>query len=120
MLGQGLQPRLSEYKLNYSGPATRERRVCHVYSCPIKSTLHRNPHFITRPLIMIRQDTRAGPKRRQLDTKKRQFAPAAYLNTNYPHRLSLYDVPPTSEITLEQLLAAMFHVHFSAPMPYTC
>ena len=53
---------------------------------------------------MIRQDyNRIDPKRRStIDHKKRQFAIPTYKQQNYPHRLSLYEIPPTLEITLEQ------------------
>lgn len=53
---------------------------------------------------MIRQDyTRIDPKRRStIDYKKRQFATPTYKQQDYPHRLSLYEIPPTAEITLEQ------------------
>ena len=54
--------------------------------------------------IMIRQDyNRIDPKRRStIDYKKKQFAIPTYKQQNYPHRLSLYEIPPTLEITLEQ------------------
>ncbi|KAK0515505.1 hypothetical protein JMJ35_001539 [Cladonia borealis] len=53
---------------------------------------------------MIRQDyNRIDPKRRStLDHKKKQFAIPTYKQQEYPHRLNLYEVPPTAEITLEQ------------------
>ncbi len=53
---------------------------------------------------MIRQDAnRIDPKRRAtIDHKKRQFATPIYKQQEYPHRLNLYDTPPTAEITLEQ------------------
>ena len=53
---------------------------------------------------MIRQDyNRIDPKRRStLDHKKRQFAIPTYKQQEYPHRLNLYEIPPTAEITLEQ------------------
>ena len=53
---------------------------------------------------MIRQDaSRIDPKRRPaLDYKKKQFANPVYAEHDYHHRLNLYTVPPTSEITLEQ------------------
>ncbi|KAJ5121804.1 DNA primase large subunit [Penicillium atrosanguineum] len=53
---------------------------------------------------MIRQDAhRIDPKRRNtIDHKKRQFAVPIYKQQDYPHRLNLYDTPPTAEITLEQ------------------
>ena len=34
--------------------------------------------------------------------KKKQFADPIYKQQEYPHRLSFYEVPPTTEITLEQ------------------
>ena len=53
---------------------------------------------------MIRQTAdRIDPKRRNvISHKKKQFAQATYKQQEYPHRLSLYEVPPTAEITLEQ------------------
>lgn len=53
---------------------------------------------------MIRQDAhRIDAKRRAtIDHKKRQFATPIYKQQDYPHRLNLYDTPPTAEITLEQ------------------
>lgn len=53
---------------------------------------------------MIRQDVnRIDPKRRTIiDPKKRQFAPATFKQQDYPHRMNIYDTPPTAEITLEQ------------------
>ncbi|KAF6230217.1 hypothetical protein HO133_004557 [Letharia lupina] len=53
---------------------------------------------------MIRQDyNRIDPKRRSaIDYKKKQFAVPTYKQQDYPHRLSLYETPPTAEITLEQ------------------
>lgn len=53
---------------------------------------------------MIRQNlNRIDSKRRNIiDHKKRQFAVPLFEQQEYPHRLNLYDVPPTAEITLEQ------------------
>lgn len=53
---------------------------------------------------MIRQDyNRVDTKRRStIDFKKKQFAVPTYKQQDYPHRLSLYEIPPTAEITLEQ------------------
>lgn len=53
---------------------------------------------------MIRQDyNRVDTKRRStMDFKKKQFAAPTYKQQDYPHRLSLYEIPPTAEITLEQ------------------
>ena len=53
---------------------------------------------------MIRQDfNRIDPKRRStIDHKKKQFATALYKQQEYPHRLNIYETPPTAEITLEQ------------------
>ena len=53
---------------------------------------------------MIKQDyDRVDLKRRStVDYKKKQFALPTYKLQDYPHRLSLYEVPPTAEITLEQ------------------
>ena len=52
---------------------------------------------------MIRHESnRIDPKRRTtLDYKKKQFASPSYKQQEYPHRLNLYDVPPTAEIKLE-------------------
>ena len=54
--------------------------------------------------VMIRQEAaRIDPKRRSvLDHKRKQFAEPTYRPVDYPHRLNLYEVPPTLEITLEQ------------------
>jgi DNA primase large subunit len=53
---------------------------------------------------MMRQDfNRIDPKRRTIiDHKKRQFATATFKQQEYPHRMNIYDTPPTAEITLEQ------------------
>ena len=53
---------------------------------------------------MIRQDiNRIDPKRRNvIDHKKKQFAAPLYEQQEYPHRLNLYNLPPTAEIRLEQ------------------
>ena len=53
---------------------------------------------------MIRHDSaRIDPKRRTtIDYKKKQFATPTYKLQDYPHRLNMYDVPPTSEIRLEE------------------
>ncbi|KAL2055566.1 hypothetical protein ABVK25_004374 [Lepraria finkii] len=53
---------------------------------------------------MIRRDyNRIDPKRRStLDHKKKQFSAPTYKQQEYPHRLNLYEIPPTAEITLEQ------------------
>ncbi|KAL9105095.1 MAG: hypothetical protein Q9163_000013 [Psora crenata] len=53
---------------------------------------------------MIRQDVnRTDPKRRStLDHRKKQFATPTHQQHDYPHRMNLYIVPPTAEITLEQ------------------
>lgn len=51
---------------------------------------------------MIRSTTRVELKKRKLDHKKTQFAQAAYKESDYPHRLSLYDIPPTAEVSLEE------------------
>lgn len=51
---------------------------------------------------MIRSDIqRLGEKRRYNHEKKKQFAGAAYKQQDYPYRLNFYEVPPTSEISLE-------------------
>lgn len=54
--------------------------------------------------MMMRHDhDRVDPKRRStIDYKKRQFANPVYKQQDYPHRLNLYEVPPTADITLEQ------------------
>jgi len=52
---------------------------------------------------MIRQDyNRIDAKRRNVDHRKKQFAEAAYKETQYPSRLNYYSTPPTADITLEQ------------------
>lgn len=51
---------------------------------------------------MIRSGARPDIKKKKIDYKKTQFAHAAYKENDYPHRLSLYDVPPTAEISLEE------------------
>ncbi|KAI2467907.1 DNA primase, large subunit [Annulohypoxylon bovei var. microspora] len=53
---------------------------------------------------MLRQDfNRVDPKRRNvLDYRKRQFADPTYKQTEYTHRLNIYETPPTADITLEQ------------------
>lgn len=51
---------------------------------------------------MIRSGARTDLKRNKINHKKTQFAQANYKENEYPHRLSLYDIPPTSEISLEQ------------------
>jgi DNA primase large subunit len=51
---------------------------------------------------MIRSDIqRLDAKRRQINERKKQFADAAYKQQDYPHRLNFYEIPPTSEISLE-------------------
>lgn len=52
---------------------------------------------------MIKQDfNRIDPKRRNIiDHKKKQFAEPVYKQQEYPHRLNLYENPPTADITLE-------------------
>ena len=53
---------------------------------------------------MIRNENRIDAKRRStLNHKKQQFATPSYKSRDYPHRLSLYTIPPTEDITLEQL-----------------
>ena len=53
---------------------------------------------------MMRQESgRIDPKRRAvLNHKKQQFAAPSFKQQDYPHRLNFYNVPPTSEITLEE------------------
>ena len=53
---------------------------------------------------MIRYDSdRIDAKRRNIIShKKKQFADATYKQQEYPHRLNLYQIPPTTEITLEE------------------
>lgn len=41
-------------------------------------------------------------RRAGIDFRKRQFATATYKEQEYSHRLNLYEIPPTAEITLEQ------------------
>ena len=52
---------------------------------------------------MIKQEfNRIDPKRRNIVAhKKKQFAESAYEKQEYPHRLNLYEIPPTADITLE-------------------
>lgn len=51
---------------------------------------------------MIKSDThRLDAKRRHVNERKKQFALAAYKQQDYPHRLNFYEIPPTSEISLE-------------------
>lgn len=51
---------------------------------------------------MIRSSTRLEPKKRRIDHKKTQFAQAGYKENEYSQRLSLYDIPPTAEVSLEE------------------
>ncbi|OTB00437.1 hypothetical protein M426DRAFT_65930 [Hypoxylon sp. CI-4A] len=53
---------------------------------------------------MLRSDfNRVDPKRRTtLDHRKKQFSDPQYKETQYPHRLNFYEIPPTADITLEQ------------------
>ena len=53
---------------------------------------------------MIRQNSnRIDAKRRNvINPKKRQFAEPTYKQQDYPHRLNIYQIPPTAEITLEE------------------
>lgn len=51
---------------------------------------------------MIRSGVRPDLKKKRIDHKKTQFVNATYKENDYPHRLSLYDVPPTAEISLEE------------------
>lgn len=49
------------------------------------------------------QYNRIDPKRRiTIDHKKQQFALPTYKQQEYPHRLNLYETPPTADITLEE------------------
>lgn len=41
-------------------------------------------------------------RRHTVDPRKKQFAEPAYRETEYPHRLNFYAIPPTADITLEQ------------------
>ena len=41
-------------------------------------------------------------RRHTVDPRKKQFAEPAYKETEYPHRLNFYAIPPTADITLEQ------------------
>ena len=53
--------------------------------------------------MLTHDRNRIDAKRRStLNHKKQQFAEPALKAHDYPHRLSLYEVPPTAEITLEQ------------------
>jgi len=52
---------------------------------------------------MIRHSDRIDAKRRNIvDYKKKQFATPTFQQKDYPHRLNLYEIPPTADITLEQ------------------
>ena len=51
---------------------------------------------------MIRSDARIDVKRRNLDSKRRQFANAVYKELDYLHRLNFYEIPPTAELSLEE------------------
>lgn len=52
---------------------------------------------------MIRNENRIDAKRRStLNHKKQQFT-TPFKAQEYPHRLNLYTIPPTEDITLEQL-----------------
>ncbi|RMZ79993.1 hypothetical protein DV738_g2971, partial [Chaetothyriales sp. CBS 135597] len=51
---------------------------------------------------MQRSEGRFSAKRKRIDYKKTQFATTTFKENDYPHRLSLYDVPPTQEISLEE------------------
>lgn len=51
---------------------------------------------------MIRTGAKSDSKKKRVDHKKTQFAKANYRENDYPYKLSLYDVPPTSEISLEE------------------
>lgn len=52
---------------------------------------------------MFRSDyNRVDPKRRHVDSRKRQHVESAYKEEQYPHRLNFYATPPTADITLEQ------------------
>lgn len=51
---------------------------------------------------MIRTGAISESKKKRIDHKKTQFAKASYKENDYPFKLSLYDVPPTSEISLEE------------------
>ncbi|ERF74492.1 hypothetical protein EPUS_03930 [Endocarpon pusillum Z07020] len=51
---------------------------------------------------MIKSDIqRLDAKRRHVNERKKQFAVAVYKQQDYPHRLNFYELPPTSEISLE-------------------
>ena len=53
--------------------------------------------------MLRHQHPRPVPNHRNaLNYKKKQFASAAIQSNEYPHRLNLYDIPPTADITLEQ------------------
>ena len=41
-------------------------------------------------------------RRHTVDPRKKQFAEPTYKQTEYPHRLNFYAIPPTADITLEQ------------------
>lgn len=51
---------------------------------------------------MIRSDVqRLEKKRRHVNEKKKQFSAAIYKHQDYPYRLNFYEIPPTTEISLE-------------------
>ncbi|KAK5087853.1 DNA primase subunit pri2 [Lithohypha guttulata] len=51
---------------------------------------------------MIRSGIRPEIKKKRIDHKKTQFAKATFQEHDYQHRLSLYDFPPTAEISIEE------------------
>lgn len=88
--------------------ATRARRRCRCLILYRPCAVTRTTTFFTLVYSlhftdnMIRSGARPDLKRNKIDHKKTQFAKANYKQNDYPHRLSLYDIPPTSEISLEQ------------------
>lgn len=60
------------------------------------------PYGQTPDDTMMRTEPRFDPKRKRVDSKKTQFAPATYKEQEYPYRLSFYNTPPTQEISLEE------------------
>ncbi len=63
---------------------------------------------------MFRNEHRIDAKRRNtLNHKKQQFAAPSFKSQDYPHRLNLYTIPPTEDITLEQLSVQVPHHLFA-------
>ena len=78
----------------------------HLCICTVPRSLTVRDQGSISPIqvTMIRQTLgRIDPKRRNfISHKKQQFADATYKEQEYPHRLNVYDIPPTAEVTLEE------------------